>query len=267
MKTLSVYEQTKVLVSAVGYDFSADKRLLIPFTQGNKIGFVNRKMEIVANPQFAMYKGDCYSPEDFICVDTTDVHSLPTNRIARFQCWGLMNYKGEIVLPPKYCVLFPVKGNKGLYVAENKRWEYGMITVSGKEIVPFGTYDLIEEFDRGITRVKIGKRSSGIKNHENKWGLIDSCGNVVLPVEYDKIWKFQEKGYDHIVVEKDGKLERIPLSSILGGKASVRSADRSNCRPRYGEYAGSYAQDVMGYSDDVISDVFEGDPDAYWNID
>ncbi|MDD5870210.1 MAG: hypothetical protein PUC77_01830 [Bacteroidales bacterium] len=35
----------------------------------------------------------------------------------------------------------------------------------------------------------------------------------------------------------------------------------------YGDYAGTYAQDVAGYSDDVINDVFEGDPDAYWNID
>ena len=35
----------------------------------------------------------------------------------------------------------------------------------------------------------------------------------------------------------------------------------------YGRYAGTYAQDVMGYSDDVIDDAFEGDPDAYWNID
>lgn len=35
----------------------------------------------------------------------------------------------------------------------------------------------------------------------------------------------------------------------------------------YGKYAGSYAQDVMGYSDDAIDDAFEGDPDAYWNID
>ena len=35
----------------------------------------------------------------------------------------------------------------------------------------------------------------------------------------------------------------------------------------YGEYEGSYAQDVMGYSDDVINDAFDGEPDAYWNID
>ena len=27
------------------------------------------------------------------------------------------------------------------------------------------------------------------------------------------------------------------------------------------------AQDVAGYSDDVINDAFDGEPDAYWNID
>ena len=34
----------------------------------------------------------------------------------------------------------------------------------------------------------------------------------------------------------------------------------------YGEYEGSWAQDVEGFSDDVINDAFDGDPDAYWNI-
>lgn len=32
-------------------------------------------------------------------------------------------------------------------------------------------------------------------------------------------------------------------------------------------YNGSYAQDVEGWSDQDIDDVFDGDPEAYWNID
>ena len=32
-------------------------------------------------------------------------------------------------------------------------------------------------------------------------------------------------------------------------------------------YAGSWAQDVEGYSDDDIDTIFDGDPSAYWNID
>ena len=35
----------------------------------------------------------------------------------------------------------------------------------------------------------------------------------------------------------------------------------------YGEYDRTYAQDVAGYSDDVINNAFDGEPDAYWNID
>lgn len=37
--------------------------------------------------------------------------------------------------------------------------------------------------------------------------------------------------------------------------------------PTYERYNGSYAQDEMGYSDDDIDTIFDGDPDAYWNID
>lgn len=35
----------------------------------------------------------------------------------------------------------------------------------------------------------------------------------------------------------------------------------------YERYCGSYAQDEMGYSDDDIDIIFDGDPLAYWNID
>ena len=38
-------------------------------------------------------------------------------------------------------------------------------------------------------------------------------------------------------------------------------------KPTYEKYGGSYAQDYEGLSDQIIDDVFEGDPDAYWNID
>lgn len=38
-------------------------------------------------------------------------------------------------------------------------------------------------------------------------------------------------------------------------------------RESFGQYRGSYAQDVEGLSDDFINDVLEGDPDNYWNID
>ena len=35
----------------------------------------------------------------------------------------------------------------------------------------------------------------------------------------------------------------------------------------YEEFAGTYVQDEMGWSDEMIYDALDGDPDAYWNID
>ena len=43
--------------------------------------------------------------------------------------------------------------------------------------------------------------------------------------------------------------------------------DDHDRRESYGQYVGSYAQDVEGLSDDFINDALNGDPDAYWNID
>ena len=33
------------------------------------------------------------------------------------------------------------------------------------------------------------------------------------------------------------------------------------------QYAGTYAHDEAGFSDDEIDTIFDGDPEAYWNID
>ena len=35
----------------------------------------------------------------------------------------------------------------------------------------------------------------------------------------------------------------------------------------YGKYHGSYAQDEEGWSDEMIDEVLDGVPEAYWNID
>jgi len=38
-------------------------------------------------------------------------------------------------------------------------------------------------------------------------------------------------------------------------------------KPSYSKYAGSYAQEYEGLSDDFIDSALDGCPDAYWNID
>lgn len=40
-----------------------------------------------------------------------------------------------------------------------------------------------------------------------------------------------------------------------------------NCGRHNGDYTGTYAHDIMGYSNSEIDTIFDGEPDAYWNID
>lgn len=61
--------------------------------------------------------------------------------------------------------------------------------------------------------------------------------------------------------------------SHIGEEYEFWNEDESDCDiynyipETYERYSGSYAQDEMGYSDDDIDTIFDGDSSAYWNID
>ena len=123
-------------------------------------------------------------------------------------------------------------------------------------------FDYVDGFRNGLARVRQG----------NKWGIVNEQYEVVVPIEYDAVWKFYGKSYDRIVLEKDGSKYQVSFDSpsdVLpyGYRQSRQRNYDDDYGHHYGEFAGSYAQDVMGFSDDVINDAFEGDPDMYWNID
>ena len=93
-------------------------------------------------------------------------------------------------------------------------------------------------------------------------GLANERYVIVLPCVYDKILSVKEKAK----VLENGEEKEVPLRAYKNSR--IIDWDTSdNYTVSYGRYAGSYAQDEMGYSDDDIDTIFEGDSDAYWNID
>lgn len=271
---MTISTNTKVLVPASSYDFNADARLLIPFTEGEKIGFVNGNGEIVVRPQYNMYYGDCYSVGDLIKVSIDNAYGTQRSG-GNVSCYsrplfGIINYKGEVVLDTIYYSIQHATNNKKLLTVQNKKYQYGVIDINGNEIIHFGKYDWIDGFDRGFSRVKAGRGTNGLVESGVRWGIINEQGEEVLPLEYDDIWSFYGKSYPAIIVVKNGVTSQIPLSlfEVISNDCSWPDTIREEYEnPRYDEFEGCYAQDVMGYSDDVINDAFEGDPDAYWNID
>ena len=87
--------------------------------------------------------------------------------------------------------------NENPVVVQLPQGLYGVITMEGKIIVPFGKYDLIEEFCLSVSRVKIGKETNGLKDSSCKWGIIDKMGNELVPVIFDDIWNYKKGPYDH----------------------------------------------------------------------
>lgn len=190
-------------------------------------------------------------------------------------------------------------------VIQSSTNEWAVTDIAGNTIVPFGKYAWIDGFDHGLARVRgLGKMNyyknvvavigddgiitdkEKIKQHYeedykthpeqfSKWGIINEKGEEVVPVEYDEIWKFYGKNLKSTKVVKDGVAKQVYFHDLNPNLPDYNSFqqeyhnkhDDDNYGNNYGEFAGTYAQDVMGYSDDVINDAFEGDPDAYWNID
>lgn len=274
---LSVNQYTKFFVPASSYNMQDDHRLLIPFTSGDKIGFVDKEGAIVVKPQFTMYYGDCYDESDNIRVTVDDLYGFARSggKVATYKrpMYGLINYKGETIFEPSFYRLLPAIGNKNLYTVQNNHFEYAVLNIDGTEVVPFGKYNWIDGFDNGLARVRIGNVTNGQKENGNKWGLINENGKEVLPLENDDIWPFYGKKRVTTKVVKGNVAKNVVLSEILG-KDEAQEYDCSlnnyyddDYGTSYGEYAGTYAQDVEEYSDDVIDDAFDGDPDAYWNID
>ena len=270
---LSTNEYTKILMPASSYDMAKDSRLLIPFTSGEKIGFVNREGVVVVKPEYTMYYGEFYNECDLVkvAIDYTYGYIRSGGKVETHQksLYGLLNINGELVLNAEYSEIVPAIGDSLLFTVRKNNGQYGVLDARGIEIVPFGNYGYIDGFDKGLARVKT---KNGIMGMGYKWGIIDNTGKEVLPAQYDAIWNFYGKNRDTTRVGKGDSWSYINLNSLLHKDGEIiqdkhDDNDYDDYGTHYGEYAGTYAQDVAGYSDDVIDDAFDGDPDAYWNVD
>lgn len=75
---------------------------------------------------------------------------------------------------------------------------------------------------------------------------------------------------ENVIIDDDFIIKELhsnvkPLTSNRIKKEREYRKEREN--DTYAEYNGTYAQDIMGFSDQTISDAFEGDPEACWNVD
>lgn len=155
----------------------------------------------------------------------------------------------------------------GCYLSFIKNNYSGFITSNGK-IISLKEYEKIEENNE--VRVRLEGATIG---SEGKWqvaeffvtkngkkGVLGYNGEIIIPCDFDEIKYKCGRVYE---VVKDGAKKTIDLRP----NNHDYTYDSEQESPSHSRYRGSYAQDEMGYSDDDIDTIFDGDPSAYWNID
>lgn len=204
----------KVLIPFKSYDFKLDKRLIIPFSRYGEIGMSNPDGEIIISPRYDAYSGECYREDDYIKVAKYYLCGTPENKrdIGKNLklLWGVIDFKGEEVLPIKYTSIKQAVGNANLFTVQKTSYQWGVINQYEQEVIPFGIYTYIGGYSKGFARAKkIVGLSNGII--EEKWGIIDEDGKVVKSFEYDRIGDFYKNNYSMVHLTKGGKREIFKL--------------------------------------------------------
>lgn len=261
----------KIIVNVKDYNMSEEERLLVPFIaqynnkgQSNKMGLLNRNGEVVLEPLYDTILDDCYTYNDIIRIGSLFPYGYSTKNgsvtsYVRYKYKAIMA-NGEFITNMEFdCIT--ISTDKEYITVQDREKGYAVIDRKGIIVIPFGKYTWMDGFDHGLARVAC-----------SKWGIINTKGEEILPLVYDKIWNFYGKNRFSTKAIKDGVEKEVffhDLNPALPqhGKYRILKEEPEPYGRHYGEYAGTYAQDVAGYSDDVINDAFDGEPDAYWNID
>lgn len=220
---------------------------------------------------------------------------------------GWIDYQGLIFGFIPRCYKSAKRLNEDKYIVLNEEGRYGIIDKSNNVICAFIYDDYVKHepyrlgcyfskdyvifhSDNGwsVVDAKTGV-STAYYDHiswhfsckycyvskNNKEGVISVSGEEVIPCIYDKISGFNaDKGITASNVMFEGEKGCIVDAKFILQKdkdtnKGVTSSRKLISRERttYERYSGTYAQDEMGYSDDDIDTIFDGDPSAYWNID
>ena len=116
--------------------------------------------------------------------------------------YGWINMNSEEIIPCKYSDVSDME-NGYAHVKENKDDTWGLVSMTGKVVVPCNKYEDARIFKNGYAGVRLN----------NLWGFVNEEGEEVIPCQYVDVKKFTVKGFvkvlplrgDWITIDKTGK--------------------------------------------------------------
>lgn len=115
---------------------------------------------------------------------------------------GLMNLKGEILIPAQY-VFWSKMISKGLWPV-GKEDKCGVVNLKNQIVIPF-EYGMIESFSEKLNIASAQKEAFG------KTGFIDRTGKTIIPFDYEFGWTSD----NYIIVKKNGKWGVIDINNKI----------------------------------------------------
>ena len=166
--------------------------------------------------------------------------------------WGIINSKGEIVIPMKYDFIRPVKNGITVYLENLK---YGILNVNTKEVTS-AEFDFLQQFSEGLCIYKEFFRTRW--DTESRCGFIDVDGIVRIPARYKSATPF--KSGKSKVTSFDGYMNMIDIN---GSHLQNWELPHSTYEPDDEGWSGYSASEL----DEMYRDAMGGDPANQWNID
>lgn len=243
----------RIVVNYQDYNSLVEQRILIPFIHFSKWGLMNKDGDIIVDAKYDIVYDNCSKPDDLLRVGVLYPYGYPranngVSSYVRYR-YGVVDSNGKELIRPEYdCVMCST--NNKLITLQDRSKGYCVVDRKGNDIIPYREYSWIDGFDKGLARVKVN----------NKWGIINEKGKVVLPIEYDNIWNFYRKNKTCTLVTKDNCSHDVDLLVLNGTKVPENDMD---------DYTDdSDFRDHESYSiEDSLMDALDGEPEAYWNID
>ncbi len=167
--------------------------------------------------------------------------------------WGFIDKKGKIQIPLRWIEVRCF--HEGYAAVRGLNGRYGFVDYRGNLICKL-MWAKVADFHEGMACV--------FDDNLEKYGYLNCRGDLQIPCKFNSGDDFHE-GIAN--VKLNGKDIQIDDFGVRIEAEHDNPIDMDGETSSYERYRGSYAQDEMGYSDDDIDTIFDGDPDAYWNID
>lgn len=149
------------------HNFESDSRVLIPFIQYQKYGFMNKSKEVVVKPAYDFVLGEFHHEWSLVRVGvlSSNAYLGTGGKIISHprKLFGVLDASGELIVSCEYMGV-QISDDFEYITLHHPVLGYSLIDRHGNTIIPYGVYNYMDGADHGLVRVYVVDKET----HEKK---------------------------------------------------------------------------------------------------